>query len=250
MERIESARNERLSRARRLLSGRRARASLGLFVTEGEDLLQAALEAGVDPVDVLIDEAAPPVALDLERLGRRVALAPRELLAGIGTLGHAARVFATFRVHDLPPPPSGPAAVALELHGVGDPGNVGALVRSVGAFGPGVVWLGPGSADPLGPKALRASMGAVFAVPIGAAEEGRARPSRRVALDGRGEPLQYASLDGPLTFLLGAERDGLPADVLAGADVVCRIPQEAAVDSLNVAMAGTVALWEARRRRL
>jgi TrmH family RNA methyltransferase len=250
VERIESARNERLSRARRLLSGRRARASLGLFVTEGEDLLEAALAAGVDPVDVLVDEEAVPPAIDLDRLGRRVALAPRALLAPIGTLGHAARVIATFRVHDLPAMPAAPTPVALELHGVGDPGNVGTLVRSVAALGPGVVHLGPGCADPLGPKAVRASMGAVFAVPVGAVSEGAADGRRRVALDASGRPLTDEPLDGAVTFLLGAERDGLPADVLAGADAVCRIPQESAVDSLNVAMAGTVALWEARRRRL
>ena len=250
MERIASPRNERLSRARRLLAGRRARASLGLFVTEGEDLLAAALAAGVDPVDVLVDEEAPPAGVDLERFGRRAALAPRALLAPIGTLGHAARVIATFRVHDLPRQPAEPPAVALELHGVGDPGNIGTLVRSVGALGPGVVRLGSGCADPFGPKALRASMGAVFAVPLGPVDAAPTGPSRRVALDGRGGPLQDAALDGPVTFLLGAERDGLPGEVLDTADLVCRIPQESAVDSLNVAMAGTVALWEARRRRL
>lgn len=250
MERIESARNERLSRARRLLSGPRARASLGLFVTEGEDLLAAALAAGIDPVDVLVDEASPPAGLDLSRFGRRVATAPQTLLAPIGTLGHAARVIATFRVHDLPGLPSEQPEMALELYGVGDPGNVGALVRSVGALGPGLIRLGPGCADPLGPKALRASMGAVFVVPTGPVDDAPIGPSQRVALDGRGGPLQDAPLDGPVTFLLGAERHGLPAEILETADAVCRIPQEAAVDSLNVAMAGTVALWEARRRRL
>lgn len=250
MERIESPRNERLSRARRLLAGRRARVSLGLFVAEGEDLLAAALAAGVEPVDVLIDEEAPPAGLDLDRFGRRVALAPRALLAPIGTLGHPARVLATFRLHDLPAPDPGAPPVALELHGVGDPGNVGAVIRSLGALGPGVAYLGPGCADPLGPKALRASMGAVFAVPMASVDARPADGSRRVALHAGGGPLQDEPLDGPVTFLLGAERDGLPPDVLAGADAVCRIPQEAAVDSLNVAMAGTIALWEARRRRL
>lgn len=230
---ISSATNPRLKRARRL-QGRRARSLLGLFTVEGEDLLEAALAAGIGPEEVLAVPGAelPVPALEVEP----------GLLAAVGTLGHPARVLATFRTADLPAAEE--ADLALELHGVRDPGNIGTLLRSLAALGPGVVVLRDGCADPTGPRAVRASMGALFTVPLAAA----APPGLRVALAADGDA-EIASLDlrGPVTFLVGAERSGVPADVAA--DVVARIPQAAGVDSLNAAMAGTVALYEARRQR-
>lgn len=256
MERITSPANERLKRARRL-SRRRARSSSGLFLVEGEDGVGWALDAGIEPVEVLVDAERPPPPALADRVAARTALVEPPLLADLGSLGHPARILGVFRAADLPPSPSTPPPVALELHGVGDPGNVGTLVRSLAALGPGVLRLGPACADPLGAKALRASMGAVFAVPVEHVGDGEGVPpaaaggtARRVALDARGRPLPGEDLRAPVVFLLGAEREGLPPEILAGADAVCRIPQEAEVDSLNVAMAGTVALYEARRQRL
>jgi len=230
---ISSAANPRLKRARRL-QGRRARSLLGLFTAEGEDLLEAALQAGIAPVEVL---AVPGAELPVEAL----EVEP-ELLAAVGTLGHPARVLATFRSADLPVVATGD--VALELHGVRDPGNVGTLLRSLAAFGPGVAVLRDGCADPTGPRAVRASMGALFSVPVAAVPP----PGLRVALAADGEAdLAALDLRGAVTFLVGAERAGVPAGVAY--DVVARIPQAAAIDSLNAAMAGTVALYEARRQR-
>jgi RNA methyltransferase, TrmH family len=230
---ISSATNPRLKRARRL-QGRRARSLLGLFTAEGEDLLDAALAAGIAPEEVL---AVPGAALPVEAVEVEPAL-----LAAVGTLGHPARVLATFRTGDLPA--AGAADLALELHGVRDPGNVGTLLRSLAAFGPAVAVLRAGCADPTGPRAVRASMGAVFSVPLAAAPP----DGLRVALTADGDrDLRSLDLRGPVTFLVGAERAGVPAD--AAADVVARIPQAAGIDSLNAAMAGTVALYEARRQR-
>jgi TrmH family RNA methyltransferase len=130
----------------------------------------------------------------------------------------------------------------VELHGVADPGNVGAVLRSAVAFGAASVLAGPGCADPFGPRAVRASMGAIFSV--GVAREGRG-PGERIALvAGEGEPLRGPA-PAEATVLVGAERDGLPADVVAGADRVCHIPIHG--DSLNAAMAATVALYELSR---
>jgi TrmH family RNA methyltransferase len=231
---ISSATNPRLKRARRL-QGRRARSLLGLFTAEGEDLLEAALQAGIAPVEVLAVPGAglPVSALDVEP----------ELRAAVGTRGHPARVLATFATADLPAAPAA-ADVALELHGVRDPGNVGTLLRSLAAFGPGVAVLRDGCADPTGPRAVRASMGALFSVPVTAEPP----PGLRVALTAGGDA-ELAELDlrGPVTFLVGAERTGVP--VAVAYDVTARIPQAAAIDSLNAAMAGTVALYEARRQR-
>ena len=161
-----------------------------------------------------------------------------ELLAEVSSLAHPARVIGVYRREDLP---RGARSVTLALWHVADPGNVGTLLRSADAFGAGVA-LSAGCADPTGPKALRASMGAIFRVPMVGFDEA---VGRRVALVPHGgEPLDAVDLSGDVVLLLGAEREGLPADV--GRDVTASIPQHG--ESLNVAMAGTVALYEVSRR--
>ncbi len=165
-----------------------------------------------------------------------------ELLAEVATLAHAPRVVGVYRRDDLP---RGTRPVTLALWRVADPGNVGTLLRSADAFGVGVA-LSAGCADPTGPKALRASMGALFRVPLCGFDEA---PGRRVALVPRGgEPLPEVDLSGEVVFVLGAEREGLPAEVLERCDVRASIPQAGEAESLNVAMAGTVALYEWSRR--
>ena len=164
------------------------------------------------------------------------------LLAEVSTLAHPPRVVAVYRRADLP---HGVRPVTLALWHVADPGNVGTLLRAADAFGAGIA-LSPGCADPTGPKALRASMGAIFRVPIAGFDE---PAGRRVALVPRGgRPLPELELDGEVVFVLGAEREGLPDEVLARCDVRASIPQPGEAESLNVAMAGTVALYELARR--
>jgi len=135
--------------------------------------------------------------------------------------------------------------VGLALWRVGDPGNVGTLIRTADALGPAFVALSAGSADPTGPKALRASMGALFRVPIVPFDEA---PGRRVALVAHGG-VAPAKLDlsGPTTFVLGAEREGLPEEVLAACDERATIPLAPGAESLNVAVAGAIALYELAR---
>jgi RNA methyltransferase, TrmH family len=198
-----------------------------LFIAEGEDLVDSALAAGIEPVDVLVagDNVEPT------------------LLAEVSTLGHPPRVIGVFRRGDLP---RELPAVGLALWQVADPGNVGTLIRSADAFGPALVALSAGCADPTGPKAMRASAGSLFRVPL--ADYERA-PGKRVALVPRGgQPLEEIDLTGPVLFVLGAEREGLPEDVLAQCDQRATIPLATGVESLNVAMAGAIALYELRRR--
>jgi TrmH family RNA methyltransferase len=165
------------------------------------------------------------------------------LLAEVSSLGHPPRAVAVFRIAELPTGFRGPV---LALWRVADPGNIGTLLRAADAFGASLA-LSAGCADPTGPKALRASAGAVFRVPSGRFEHA---PGRRIALVPRGgTPLPELDLTEETTFLLGAEREGLPADVVDGADVLATIPQAEAAESLNVAMAGTIALYELSRRR-
>ncbi len=223
---ITSRDNERLRLVRKL-QDRRWRDKLGLLAVEGEDLVGAAHEAGLEPVELLV-------------AGENVAA---ELLAEVSTLAHPSRAIGVYRRGDLP---VGARPVTLALWQVADPGNVGTLIRSADAFGAAVA-LSRGCADPTGPKALRASMGAIFRVPLSGFEE---PPGRRVALVPRGG-VALPALElggGGIVLVLGAERDGLPEDVLGQCEERASIPQPGAAESLNVAMAGTVALYELARR--
>jgi RNA methyltransferase, TrmH family len=223
---ITAATNPKLKLVRKLLAQKRKRDELGLFVAEGEDLLDAARSAGIEPVELLV-------------AGETVAA---ELLAELSTLAHPARVVGVFRAGDLP---QEQREVTLALWRVGDPGNVGTLLRTADAFGAALA-LSPGCADPLAPKALRASAGAIFRVPLVGFEEAQ---GRRVALVAHGgTPLAEVDLSGPVTFLLGAERAGLPEELVAQSNYLATIALPGAAESLNVAAAGAVALYERSRR--
>jgi TrmH family RNA methyltransferase len=239
---ITSAANPRLKLVRRLAS-RRQRERLGLFVCEGEDLVAAALEAGIHPVEVLVDAERPPL---LDGLDEAEPVEPR-LLAEASSLAHPPRVIGVFRRADLPQlDPADAPPVGLALWHVGDPGNIGTVLRTSDGLGPAFVALSSGCGDPTGPKALRASAGAVFRVPLGRFEDA---PRPRAALVARGGvPLPDLELPDRVTFVLGAEREGLPEDVAAACEVQATIPLEPAAESLNVAVSGAIALYEWRRR--
>jgi len=223
---ITSAANPRLKLVRRLRSASQRR-RLGLFVVEGEDLVQAGLDSGLEPVDVLTAD------VDVEP----------SLLAGVSELAHPARVLGVFRQDDLRRAVPRPAGVAL-WH-VADPGNVGTLIRSADAFG-SFLALSSGCADPTSWKALRGSAGAIFRVPLLDFDDA---PMPWIALVAEGgQPLQSVELADQVTFVLGAERAGLPADVLERCDVAASIPMADGAESLNVAVAGAIALYEHRRR--
>src|SRR3954470_639606 len=219
---ITSHHNPLLKDVRRLA----ARKECGRFVAEGEDLLAAAREAGWNPVHLL-------------RAGVEVS---EDALAKVSTLGSGTRALGVFEER-WAPAPTGPVVVCL--WGVKDPGNVGTVLRAALAFGAGCVALGPGTADPYGPKAVRASMGAIFAVPVARVTTVDELPGVRVALDARrGEQLRGPA-EGVISLVIGAERAGLPPDVLAACDRAAHIP--IANESLNAAMAATLATYELTR---
>ena len=136
--------------------------------------------------------------------------------------------------------------VGLGLWHVADPGNVGTILRSADALGPAFVALSDGCADPTGPKAVRASMGALFRVALSRLDDA---PRPWIGLVAHGGPaLSEVDLQEG-TFVLGAEREGLLGDVLARCDARATIPLAGEAESVNVAMAGTIALYELSRRR-
>ncbi|HEX6763723.1 MAG TPA: RNA methyltransferase [Gaiellaceae bacterium] len=215
-----------IARTVRRLHERRWREKLGLFFVEGEDAVEAATAA---PVELL----------------KAVAEVEPRLLAEVATAPHPPRVIGVYRRSDLPGWEERRSTLALWQ--VADPGNVGALIRTADAFG-AAVCLSEGCADPTSPKALRASAGSIWRVPLRAwdAGDGPLRTTVRVALVAHGgTPLSALDLSGRVAFLLGAEREGLPASVERDHDAT--IPLPGAAESLNVAAAGAIALYELGR---
>ena len=231
---IESPQNEKLKLVRKLRD-RKRREREGLFATEGEDLLEAGLAAGVEPRFVLIAAGSGLEGEEVET----------GLLADVSSLGSGTRVIAVWPVPKSSTdfsPDTGDSAPApcIYLHGVGDPGNVGAIVRTVDAFIDGPVLLGPDCTDPYSPKAVRASMGSVFSRPPVKADL-QATPEPRVALVAHGGQ-ELDTLDGAATVCLGAEREGLPDAVLAHCAHKVTIPlRPGGAESLNVAAAAAIA---------
>jgi TrmH family RNA methyltransferase len=232
---ITSQHNPALKQLRRL-ARKHDRERSGMFLAEGEDLIAAAEQAGWPAEEgyrVAGSELGGTDFIDVEQTA----------LAAVSTLGSGTRVIGVYEQR-WAEKPKGPLCVCL--HGVSDPGNVGTVLRSAKAFGASSVALGPGCADPYAPKAVRASMGAIFDVEIAHVESIAELPGERVALVAHaGEPLGGLA-PGPVTLLVGAEREGLPAEVVAACERTAHIP--IAAESLNAAMAATVALYEMTRR--
>lgn len=221
---IESPQNEKLKLVRKLRE-RKHREREQLFISEGEDLIAAGLAAGVEPRALL-------VAADSGIDGEEVL---PELLASVSVLGSGTRAIGVW-----PQCWSEPGdAPCFYLHGVGDPGNVGTIIRTAHALLAGPVVLGPDCADPYSPKAVRASMGSIFAQSLArAGVEQTPRP--RVALVAHGGK-GLAGLSGAATICLGAEREGLPPEVLSACDSQLTIPLRAGgAESLNVAAVAAI----------
>src|SRR4051794_26321757 len=213
---ITSPHNDKLKEVRRLQRRREGR-----FVAEGEDLLRAAADAGWPAVYEL------RAGIDVEQA----------LLDGVSALGSGTRALAVYEQR-WEKTATGTPCVAL--WGVHDPGNVGTVLRSARAFGANSVAIGPDTADPFGPKAVRASMGAIFSMPVARIASVAQLPAPRTALVvGGGEPLRGP---GEGTLVIGAERTGLPDEVVAACDEAGTIA--IAGDSLNAAMAATIGLYE------
>jgi RNA methyltransferase, TrmH family len=239
MTRISSPHNRRLLTVRRLAAARERKRS-GRFFAEGEDLIAAAQRAGREPVEGFRLAGSALGAEGFHDVEPATLRAVSALASGTRVIGIYEQRWSEV---------AGPLCVYL--HGVGDPGNVGTVLRAAQAFGASSVALGPGCADPHSPKAVRASMGAIFAVTLARVDDARGLPGERIALSADADrPLRADVGAGArargLTLLVGAEREGLPPAVLAACERVARIP--IASESLNAAMAATVALYEITRQ--
>lgn len=211
------------------------------FVAEGEDLIGAALAAGWVPDRIFHAPDAPewiseqPSAWAVEY----------DVLADASGLGSGTRAIAVFdEVEPADDPEIG--ELALYVEGASDPGNVGTLIRSAAAFADSPVLLAAGCAEPWSPKALRAGMGATFAQPPVVDAVLPDSGATIVALDGSGDiAIADVEVEGPVVVCVGAEREGLSNETLDRADLIACIPMlETGPESLNVAMAATVALYQ------
>ena len=219
---ITSPDNQKLKEIRKLA---RSRKRTDLFIAEGEDLVDAAWEA----------EYVLRAGIDVDE----------KLLAEASTLGSGTRAIGVYR--ERWSEPGGRLSVFLD--GIKDPGNVGTILRSAHALADGPVIVGPRSADPYGPKAVRASMGSIFARPPARARADELPGTRLALVSDAPLALRELELHGPVVLMVGGERAGLGPDALKAAHVKARIPiRKDGPDSLNAAMAATVALYELGHR--
>jgi RNA methyltransferase, TrmH family len=266
-ELITSSANPVVKRVR-LLADRKHRRAEGAFVVQGIQPVWQAVEAGAD-VEILVvapgllgrSAAARRVTgmiAGQEQRGVRVARLSGEVFTRIsdreGPSGLAAIVRG--RLAGLAELAAGPDAVFVALHGIGNPGNLGTIIRTANAAGAaGVVLVGQ-TTDPFDPAAVKASMGALFTLPVAhcgspagffgwAAAGGVTVATTSAQAE---QSFWAASYPRPLALLLGAEGTGLPGEVLARGDLQVRIPMSGTAESLNLAVAASLLLYEVKRR--
>jgi TrmH family RNA methyltransferase len=258
---VQSKQNSRLKQLRRALArpGREAGQPLGI---EGPNLLEEALRAGLRIACVFAAQGAEhlldSLALPSET---EVLLLPKELLDSALTTEAPQPIAAlieplTWTWDDLLGARGKAAPLILVLAGLQDPGNLGTILRSAEAFGASGVLSLPGTVSPWNPKAVRASAGSVFRLPllaVGAGECFTALHNAAIkiwttAVHGA-EPAQLADLAGPIALLIGNEGNGVPEDLAAQADGALTIPCPGPVESLNASVAAAVLLYEASRQR-
>jgi RNA methyltransferase, TrmH family len=260
MERISSRHNPLVKRFRDLA---RLGASDAAILLDGQHLVEEAIAAEL-PIEVAafsekhVQGRLVTLAASTRRVGAKTVTVTDQVLAAMSPVQQPSGVVAIARR----PAPSleqvfakRPQLVVL-LSEVQDPGNVGAIVRAAEGCGATGVVAGIATADPFGWKALRGAMGSAFRVPVArsriepALEAARACGARVFATVPRdGTPLPACDLRGPSAIVLGSEGGGLPAAWLAASDERLTIPMRGQVESLNVAVAAALVLYEASRQR-
>ena len=262
---IASLQNERVKLIRSL-NMRKSRRETGLFVAEGASVLVAARDAGWKPAILafLAGSATAGVARELlvwaEAAGAECLEVSPAVLGKLAAKDNPQIMLAVFeqRWQRLPAPPAeGSDALWVVLESVRDPGNLGTIVRTVDAVGAsGVVLIGA-CVDPYSREAVRATMGSIFSVPLVRAtqEDGlkwvSGWPGEVVGtrLDAR-EDFRSTTYRRPQLLLMGSEGPGLSAGLSAVATRLVRIPMAGRLDSLNLAVAAALMLYEMRRERL
>jgi TrmH family RNA methyltransferase len=265
---VSSAANPVVKRVR-ALADRKHRRREGAFVVEGGQPVWRAVEAGWE-IDTLViapellarhpgqgGHPALHMAEEQERAGVRVVRLSRELFERVADREGPAGVLAIVRSRprDLAELRVEPGSVFTVLHRVGNPGNLGTIVRTVDAVGgAGVILIGE-TADPFASTAVKASMGSIFAVDVVQApgleaffDWARENGVRVLATSGSARDDHWqADYAGPCAILLGNEGEGLPGAALERADLRVRIPMVGTAESLNVAVAAALVLYQARR---
>jgi TrmH family RNA methyltransferase len=242
----------------RALHTRAGRARTGRFLVEGPGAVRAALEAHADVREVIVAEGAhyPDEVVLADRRGARVSAVPERVLREMAETAHPQGILAVCRVPERPrltdvlrrPGP------VVALDGVGDPGNVGTIIRTADAAGAAAVLLGPGCADPLSGKVVRSTAGSLFHLPVVSIAWSDAEPALRAsgrtiaATTGAGEvSLGAAVATGQVgdrtAWVIGSEAHGVSAPVLAAADLRVRIPLRGRAESLNAAVAAAIVLF-------
>lgn len=270
---ITSAANPLVKRLRLLMADRRYRRAEGAFVVEGRQPVWRAVEAGWEielfvVAPELLDATA---ARDSKSSGASTEMVAEREAAGVPVARLSAELFDRLSDRDGP---SGLAAIVrgrptdlsalpagdlfVALHDIGNPGNLGTVIRTADAVGASGVVLVGNTADPFAPAAVKASMGSLFAVPVAHEPDvdaffawATARGVRVVATSGGAELAHWdTSWQPPVALVLGSEGAGLPTAVLDRADAVVRIPMTGTAESLNLAVAAGVLLYEAARHAL
>lgn len=261
MERISSRHNPLVKQFRELASSR----SAGEWVLlDGEHLVEEALASGVRLDTVAFGERQVPgrlttLSAQTQAAGARTVSVTEQVLAAISPVQQPSGVVAIAHrpVPSLADVLERAPQLVLMLCEIQDPGNVGAIIRAAEACGATGVVTGDGTADPLGWKALRGSMGSTFRLPVATRQAlesiaSRAHDSglRLLATVARGgTPLPEADLCQPCAIMLGGEGAGLPRALANYADERITIPMKPPVESLNVAIAAALILYEASRQR-
>jgi TrmH family RNA methyltransferase len=264
---ISSAANPLIKRVR-LLADRRHRRREGAFLVVGIQPVWQAVEAGADIETLIVapgllrPDAAAGMVCDQERRGVPVARLTGELFGRISDRDGPSGLAAIVRGRPAPLETLavGPGALFVALHEVGNPGNLGTIVRTASAAAAaGVILIGP-AADPYDPAAVKASMGALFDVPVAVTDTAdaflawaTAHGVAVAATSGRASASYWdADYPLPLALLLGSEGAGLPAALLdqvtADGGLDLRVPMTGTAESLNLAVAAGVLLYEIRRR--
>jgi RNA methyltransferase, TrmH family len=258
-ETITSAANPLVKRVR-ALADRRHRRREGAFVVEGVQPVWRAVEAGWEVEALLVvpgrlADAAAGMVAEQRAAGTRVVELAEHLAARVAERDTPPGLLAVVRSREWPPPEVGPDDVWVALHRVGNPGNLGTVVRTADAAGAAGVLLVGETADQYAPAAVKASMGSLFATPVhrvpdldalfGWAAEGGAEV---IATSGYADRAHWArGYRAPLVLLLGSEGDGLPAEALERADGTVAVPMTGTAESLNLAVAAALLMYEVRR---
>lgn len=239
-DRITSRQNPLIKRLAGLASGNISPRG-GEYICDGFKLLHDALRSGITPLCVLAAEGAtlPPLPAST-----RLVTAPGALIEAVSPSDSPQGVVFTCATPE-PVVAVDPNGRYLLLDRIQDPRNVGAMLRTAEALGASAAWLVSGSADPFGPKAVRAGMGAVFRLPVKfvtIADVADAGLPVFAAAAG-GEDVRAAS-PGPCVLAVGNEGAGLSPELFASADRTVSIPMPGGAESLNAAVAAAILMWE------